>query len=58
MCDVRIHESSPYRLVVIKNMGITFKSYILPRCGHSSFYEKEWSDKFNSIIVDIMNHKA
>lgn len=37
----------------LKLNGIAYSEYVLPRCGHSPFYELEWSAKFYSIIATI-----
>lgn len=38
----------------LKKIGINFKEYILPRCGHSPFYEKEWGEWFDNTVLDIL----
>lgn len=45
----------PFEGVVnpLKFNGITYSEYVLPRCGHSPFYDQEWSTKFYSIIAII-----
>lgn len=37
----------------IKNYNIECYKYILPNCGHSPFYEKEWETKFYHIIASV-----
>lgn len=46
----------PFEGVVepLDHNGITYSEYLLPRCGHSPFYEQEWSAKFYSIIATLL----
>lgn len=37
----------------VSRCNIEYSQYILPNCGHSPFYEKEWSNYFFHLIASI-----
>ena len=50
------HDSHPVEGVTepLKEQGVTFETHILPKCGHSPFYEKFAYKKFYRILVDVI----
>lgn len=42
----------------VSHCNIEYSQYILPNCGHSPFYEKEWSNYFFHLIASITESQS